>query len=327
VKDLFIINNERRIILNNNKGFDNVNFYEMNWELKGDLGAHDPVLAKEGSRWYVFHTGKGIQIKSSEDGVNWKQEKPIFSSLPEWSKEFVPEKTEDSIWAPDIYYHNGIYYIYYSVSTFGKNTSAIGLVTNTTLNPEHPEYEWKDRGHVIHSTEADNYNAIDANLIFDQEGQPWLNFGSFWSGIKLFQLDPVSMKKAEGAELLSISSRTEQPNTIEAPFIVYLNGFYYQFVSFDFCCRGIESTYKIVVGRSENITGPYTDKNGVSMMEGGGTLIDAGDERWIGPGHCAVYFSDNSSVLVNHAYDSMKKGKPTLQIRPLYWDNEGWPHL
>lgn len=325
--DVIIINNERRIILNNNKGFDNVNFYEMNWDLKGDLWAHDPVLAKEGSRWYVFHTGNGIQIKSSEDGANWKQEGPIFTSLPEWSKEYVPEKEEESIWAPDIYYHNGIYYIYYSVSTFGKNTSAIGLVTNSTLNPENPEYEWKDRGHVIHSTEADNYNAIDANLIFDQEGQPWLNFGSFWSGIKLIQLDPVTMKIAGGAELLSISSRTEQPNTIEAPFIVYRNGLYYQFVSFDFCCRGVESTYKIVVGRSENITGPYTDKNGISMMEGGGTLIDAGDDRWIGPGHCAVYSSDNSSILVNHAYDSLKKGKPTLQIRPLYWDNEGWPHL
>lgn len=313
--------------MNNTKGFDNVNFYEMNWELKGDLGAHDPVIAKEGSRWYVFHTGDGIQIKSSEDGVQWKQEGPIFSSLPEWCKEYVPEKTKESIWAPDIYFHDGIYFIYYSVSTFGKNTSAIGLVTNTTLNPENPFYKWKDRGHVIHSTESDNYNAIDANLIFDKEGTPWLNFGSFWSGINLIQLDPVTMKIAEGAELLSISSRTEQPNTIEAPFIVHRDGYYYQFVSFDFCCKGIESTYKIVVGRSKDITGPYTDKRAVSMMQGGGTLIDAGDDRWIGPGHCAVYFSGTSSILVNHAYDALKKGKPTLQIRPLYWDAEGWPRL
>jgi arabinan endo-1,5-alpha-L-arabinosidase len=309
------------------RGFGNINFNEINWDLKGDLWAHDPVMAKEGDRWYVFHTGTGIQIKTSEDGVNWKQQGPIFSTLPEWCKQYVPEKDEESIWAPDIYLHNGTYYIYYSVSTFGKNTSVIGLVTNTTLDPENPEYEWKDRGYVIHSTESDDYNAIDANLIFDQEGQPWLNFGSFWSGIKLFKLDPVTMKRADGTELLSISSRTEQPNTIEAPFIVYRNGYYYQFVSFDFCCRGVESTYKIVVGRSKVITGPYIDKNGLSMMEGGGTLIDAGDDRWIGPGHCAVYFSDNSSILVNHAYDALKKGKPTLRIKPLFWDTEGWPHI
>jgi arabinan endo-1,5-alpha-L-arabinosidase len=313
--------------MNYSKGFDNVNFYEVDWDLKGDLWAHDPVLAKEDSRWYVFHTGNGIQIKTSEDGVNWKQAGQIFPSLPEWSKQYVPEKGEESIWAPDIYFHDGTYYIYYSVSTFGKNTSAIGLVTNTTLNPENPDYKWVDKGYVIHSSESDNYNAIDANLIFDQEGVPWLSFGSFWSGIKLFQLDPVSMKRAEGTQLLSISSRTEQPNTIEAPFIVYRNGYYYQFVSFDFCCRGIESTYKIVVGRSKNITGPYFDRDGVSMMEGGGTLIDAGDERWIGPGHCAVYFSGDSSLLVNHAYDALKKGKPTLRIKPLFWDQDGWPHI
>jgi arabinan endo-1,5-alpha-L-arabinosidase len=313
--------------MNNSKGFDNANFYDMKWDLKGDLWAHDPVIAKEGSSWYVFHTGNGIQIKTSEDGVNWKQAGQIFPSLPEWSKQYVPEKEEESIWAPDIYFHDGTYYIYYSVSTFGKNTSAIGLVTNTTLNPENPDYKWVDKGYVIHSSESDNYNAIDANLIFDQEGVPWLNFGSFWSGIKLIQLDPVTMKRAEGAELLSISSRMEQPNTIEAPFIVHRNGYYYQFVSFDFCCRGIESTYKIVVGRSKTITGPYFDRDGVSMMEGGGTLIDAGDDRWIGPGHCAVYFSGDSSLLVNHAYDALKKGKPTLRIKPLYWDQEGWPHI
>ncbi len=314
--------------MNQLQGFEGVNFYEINWDLKGDLWAHDPVIAKEGSKWYVFHTGDGIGVKSSDDGVHWKQVAPIFSSLPEWCKEYVPEKDENHIWAPDIYFHNGVYYIYYSISTFGKNTSAIGLVTNTTLNPDHPDYEWKDLGHVIHSTESNDYNAIDANLIFDQGGTPWLNFGSFWSGIKIIQLDPATMKPKEGAELLSISSRTEQPNTIEAPFIVNRDGYYYQFVSFDFCCRGVDSSYNIVVGRSTEITGPYTDKNGVSMMEGGGTLIDAGDrQRWIGPGHCAVYFSDNSSILVNHVYDALNEGKPTLQIRPLYWDAEGWPHV
>lgn len=313
--------------MSNSNNFGGVNFYDIEWNLKGDLWAHDSVIVKEGNRWYVFHTGNGVQIKTSEDGVNWKQAGQIFPSLPKWSKEYVPEKEEDSLWAPDIYFQNGVYYLDYSVSTFGKNTSAIGLTTNTTLDPENPDYEWKELGHVIHSTSSDNYNAIDPNLIFDQEGQPWLNFGSFWSGMKLIQLDPATMKPAPGAELISISTRNEEPNTIEAPFIVYRDGFYYQFVSFDFCCRGIEITYKIVVGRAKEITGPYLDKNGVSMMQGGGTLIDAGDERWIGPGHCAVFFSGNSSILVNHAYDALKKGKPTLQIRPLYWDGEGWPHL
>jgi arabinan endo-1,5-alpha-L-arabinosidase len=311
----------------NPKGFEGVNFYEKEWKLEGDLLAHDPVIAKEGDKWYVFHTGSGIQIKSSENGSHWRQEKPVFASLPEWAKQYVPEKDEESIWAPDISLYNGTYYLYYSVSTFGKNTSAIGLATNTTLDPESPDYNWEDRGYVIHSTPSNDYNAIDANLIVDHHGQPWLNFGSFWGGIKLIQLDPDTMKPAEGAELLTISSRMEAPNPIEAPFIVHRNGFYYQFVSFDFCCRGVDSTYKIAVGRSSEVTGPYVDKHGVPMMQGGGTVIDSGCERWIGPGHCAVYFSGESSILVNHAYDSLLEGKPHLQIRPLYWDTKGWPHL
>jgi arabinan endo-1,5-alpha-L-arabinosidase len=307
--------------------FGNVNFYEMDWSLKGDLWAHDPVIAKEGSRWYVFHTGSGIQIKTSEDGVHWENMGRVFPSLPDWCKQYVPEKDEDHLWAPDICFYNGIYYLYYSVSTFGKNTSVIGLATNRTLDPRDPDYEWKDMGPVIHSTASDNYNAIDPNVVFDQEGQPWLSFGSFWSGIQLIQLDTETMKPAAQAELLTIASRGEEPNAIEAPFIVCRNGYYYLFVSFDFCCRGIESTYKIAVGRSKDITGPYVDKNGVSMMQGGGTILDAGNDRWIGPGHCAVYFSGASAILVNHAYDALKNGEPTLQIRPLYWDDEGWPYL
>ncbi|MFA9560656.1 family 43 glycosylhydrolase [Evansella sp. AB-rgal1] len=311
----------------NSECFRGVNFYDVNWDVKGAIWAHDPVISKEGNRWYVFHTGRGIGVKSSEDGVNWKQEKPVFSSLPEWCKEYVPEKDEESIWAPDIALHNGVYYLYYSVSTFGKNTSVIGLVTNTTLDPKHPDFEWKDQGYVIHSTADDDYNAIDANLIVDEEGRPWLNFGSFWGGIQLIQLDSETMKPAQDAKLMTIATRQLEPNTIEAPFIVHKEGYFYQFVSFDFCCRGVDSTYNIVVGRSKDITGTYIDKNGVSMMEGGGTLIDAGDDRWIGPGHCAVFFSGDSSILVNHVYDARNEGKPTLQIRPLFWDEKGWPYL
>ena len=82
-----------------------------------------------------------------------------------------------------------------------------------------------------------------------------------------------------------------------------------------------------MVGRSKNICGPYSDKQRVLMMEGGGTLIDAGDERWKGPGHCAVYQFADTAILVNHAYDAVNNGAPTLQIRPLYWGEDGWPFL
>ncbi len=299
--------------------------YAINWELSGNIGAHDPVIAKQGNNWYIFYTGVGLLMKKSEDGVTWKDLGPIFYTNPKWFKEYVPN-ARGSIWAPDISYYKSTYYLYYSVSSFGKNTSVIGLATNKTLNPDDPNYEWEDAGAVISSNSSLNYNCIDPNMIVDESGQPWLSFGSFWTGIKLVELDPETMKPYTDDEIYSIASRPVD-TAIEAPYIIFHNGYYYLFVSFDFCCRGIESTYKIMVGRSRNITGPYVDKNGIDMMLGGGTLIDAGDDQWKGPGHCAVYQSASTAILVNHAYDALNNGMAALQIRPLYWGSEGWPYI
>ena len=299
--------------------------YAVDWELSGSIGVHDPVIAKQGDNWYIFYTGVGLIMKKSEDGVTWKDLGPIFHTTPKWFREYVPN-ARNSIWAPDISYYKGIYYLYYSVSSFGKNISVIGLVINKTLNPDDPDYGWEDAGAVISSNSSANYNCIDPNMIVDESGQPWLSFGSFWTGIKLVELDPETMKPYTDGVIHSIASRPID-SAIEAPYIIYRNGYYYLFVSFDFCCRGIESTYKIMVGRSGNVTGPYVDKNGTSMMLGGGTLIDAGDDRWKGPGHCAVYQSANTAILVNHAYDALNNGMATLQMRPLYWDSEGWPYI
>jgi len=264
-------------------------------------------------------------MKRSEDGLYWENKGPVLKPQPEWHKELVPFNNGD-LWAPDIFYYKEKYYLYYSVSSFGSNTSAIGLATNVTLDKEDPDYAWVDEGVVISSTHTDNYNTIDPNVVQDREGDLWLSFGSFWSGIKLVQLDPETMKPAEDATLRSIAAKPGN-TAIEAPFIIERDGYYYLFVSHDYCCRGADSTYRIVVGRSEEITGPYVDKDGKTMIAGGGTLIDKGDERWKGPGHNAVYQQGHSAILVNHAYDAKNFGLPTLQIRPLYWDADGWPTL
>jgi arabinan endo-1,5-alpha-L-arabinosidase len=160
-------------------------------------------------------------------------------------------------------------------------------------------------------------------MVLDTNGEPWLVFGSFWSGIKLVKLDPSTMKPPSNYTLTSLAYNS----TIEAPFIVRRSGYFYLFVSFGYCCRGVDSTYNIRVGRSANLTGPYSDKGGASMMSSGGTLIDDGDSRWIGPGHNAVYLSGNTAILVNHAYDAQANGAAKLQIRPLYWDSQGWPYI
>ncbi|MBN1887973.1 MAG: family 43 glycosylhydrolase [Thermoflexales bacterium] len=299
--------------------------YDVDWTLSGNLDAHDPVIIKQEDTWYVFTTGLGISVKRSQDGTHWENIGRVFDPQPAWHKQTIP-RNDGNLWAPDIFYYQEKYYLYYSVSSFGSNISAIGLATNTTLDPQAPNYAWVDEGIVIQSSKANDYNAIDPNVVQDRAGNLWLSFGSFWSGIKLIGLDSKTMKPAADATLHSVASRPGS-TAIEAPFIVERDGYYYLFVSFDFCCRSILSTYNIVVGRSQEITGPYVDKDGNSMLQGGGSLVLEGHGRWSGPGHNAVYQQGHSAILVNHAYDKENSGRATLQIRPLYWDADGWPTL
>src|SRR5690606_11380777 len=211
---------------------------------------------------------------------------------------------------------------------FGSNRSVIGLAVNDTLNPQDDAYKWVDRGLVIESFPEDDYNCIDANLIIDADGVPWLAFGSFWSGIKMRRLDyDTGLPSNEDTTLYSLARRTENSGSVEAPLIIRKGDYYYLFVSFDFCCRGVDSTYRVMVGRSENVTGPYIDRDGVPMLEGGGTQVTFPTERWRGPGHNSILQDGDRDYIVYHAYDAEAHGAPTLRIDPLVWDDDGWPAI
>jgi arabinan endo-1,5-alpha-L-arabinosidase len=297
---------------------------------------HDPVMIKEGGTYYLFCTGMGISVFSSTDMKSWKQEKPVFDSAPTWAVEAV-KGFKGHIWAPDIAYHNGEYYLYYSVSAFAKNTSCIGLATNKTLNPADKNFKWVDHGKVVESVPGrDLWNAIDPNLVFDFQQKPWLVFGSFWGGMKLVRLDQTLKKVSEPEEWYTVSKRARAykvddrdpgEGSVEAPFIFRKNGFFYLFVSFDFCCRGVNSNYKVMVGRADRMEGPYRDKDGTRLDEGGGSLLIQGDDAWAGVGHNAVYTFDGVDYIVFHAYDKNDNGKPKLRIEKLNWDKEGWPEI
>jgi len=285
---------------------------------------HDPSIIKSDQYYYIFSTGDRIEMRRSSDMQHWQRLNQVFPSIPEWGEEEVPGVS--NIWAPDIFYKDSTYYLYYSLSTFGSNHSRIGLATNPTLNPDNKSYKWTDQGKVIESNSGDSYNAIDPNIVKDNQGKLWLSFGSYWSGIKIIELDSTTMKPKVGATLHSIAGRHNW-GAIEAPYIIFKNNYYYLFVSFDACCQGVNSTYKIRVGRSTTITGAYSDKNNTPMLNGGGSLIMASDDRWKGPGHCAILQEDDEIWLVYHAYDANNNGIPTLQIENLIWDENGWPEI
>lgn len=288
--------------------------------------AHDPGLIKQGETYYLFSTSHGILLQHSRDLIQWEYVGPVLKPIPKWAFKEVPGFA-GHVWAPDISFVNGRYYLYYSISTFGKNRSRIGLAVNTTLDPNDPEYQWEDRGSVINSEPYNNYNAIDPNLARDAEGRYWLSFGSFWSGIKLVEIDPATgTPLSDPLELISLASRPGvQYNPIEAPFIIFKNGYYYLFVSFDVCCKGLQSTYKIAVGRAEQITGPYLDREGKDMRVGGGTIVLEGSDEYAGVGHNAVLQEGDTDWLVFHAYTVKRGGMALLQIRPIIWTEDGWP--
>ncbi len=302
---------------------------------------HDPVLAVgEDGRYYIFSTGFGVGVMSSSDLKIWRQEPPVFDrdQIPQWATDSVPGYRGHT-WAPDISYRNGLWHLYYSCSTFGKNGSAIGLATNKTLDPKSPDFKWQDQGPVVVShKKVDNWNAIDPNLI-----ENYLTWGSFWDGIQLQELDKdlktrlgqpktIARRISRHRELNEIEFTVEGKDTIEAgdnaieaPFIIKRGDWYYLFVSHDYCCRGKASTYKTAYGRSKSITGPYLDKEGKDMAVGGGTLLVGPDERYYGVGHCSAYeLPDGQWYFISHAYDSEFGARAKLFIRKMVFDADGW---
>jgi arabinan endo-1,5-alpha-L-arabinosidase len=310
-------------------------------KVEGDIeGVHDPSIIKEDGNWYQFGTATEpkrdgeLPIRCSADLHHWSRCGYVLPGIPQWIKEQSPKTKE--LWAPDISYLDGEYHLYYAFSVFGKNTSGIALLTNKTLDPK-PGFHWVDQGLVLQSKVEDDFNAIDPNLVLDEKGQAWLSFGSFWSGIKMRKLDRKTGKlSTEDTRLYSLASRQRPDNpppappglpsnwqAIEAPFIVHHDNYFYLFVSFDLCCRGTKSTYKTMVGRSRSVTGPYVDKSGKPMMDGGGSGLLTGNKRWLGPGGESLLMHKDGDIIVFHAYDGTT-GHPFLQISTLAWI-DGWP--
>src|SRR6185503_2644653 len=202
--------------------------------LTGNLGTHDPTVIEQGGTFYELQTGPRLPSKTSNNLLAWTGgSSALGGSNPSWIAQQVPGATD--LWAPDLSFFGGQYHVYYSASTFGSNTSCIGHATRSSLSTG----SWTDRGSVVCSRSSDDYNTIDPNVIVDQAGTPWLAFGSFWSGIKVIELNQSGARA--NTNLHSIASRNG--GAIEAPFIVRRCGYYYLFVSFDRCCDGANSTY------------------------------------------------------------------------------------
>lgn len=306
----------------------------INDRMVGDLTpVHDPSIIAVPGGFVIASTAQVgekpglIPLRRSPDLVHWTMQSAVFTDIPAWTKARI--SGTKGIWAPDHSRTNGQYRIYYSVSTFGSNTSAIGLVTSPTLDPASPAYKWTDQGLVVASSAKDNFNVIDPNLVTEPDGHQWLAFGSFWSGLKMVSIDPATGKPDEARPTIRAIAQRPSPDALEAPSIVRHGDHYYLFAAFDFCCRGKDSTYYTAVGRSKSIAGPYLDSKGRRMMDGYAEVVLHArldpTHRFVGPGGATVITSGDRALIVYHAYDKSHDGRPTLRIQPLGWDKDGWP--
>jgi arabinan endo-1,5-alpha-L-arabinosidase len=284
----------------------------------GSTNAHDPTIVKRPTGGYLLATtGDGITLKTSPDRTAFADAGRAFPNGTSWASSYTGGSA--NLWAPDLTYRNGKYWLYYSASSFGSSKSAIFLATSTTG----ASGSWTHVGKVIESTTSSNWNAIDPNLTVTSSGEWWLTFGSFWSGIKMIRLNGSTGLRADST-LHNIAERFTNSKSVEAPEIHYRNGYYYLFMSFDFCCRGASSTYRTMVARSTSITGPYRDRAGTYTTAGGGTEILATHGSIYGPGHPAVFTDTDADVLVYHYYNS--SGTAKLGINLLAWDSSAWPY-
>jgi len=294
---------------------------------------HDPSIIQAGGKWYVYVTdasatqGGFIPVRCSSDKLAWSDCGFVFTTLPAWISGAVPGAT--TIWAPDVSYFNGLYHLYYAVSTFGSNVSAIGMATNTTLDPTDPAYKWVDKGQVLTSQASSNFNAIDPNILVDAGGKVWLSYGSFWEGIFQQEIDPATGLIKTGGTAYHLARRATSVtyDPVEGASIVYKGGYYYLFVSWDFCCESspANSNYKIVVGRSTSPNGPFLDQGGADMAAGGGTILLQGNSAWSGPGGQTAYIDGSGDgVIAFHALKLAQNGLDYLFVDSLDFSS-GWP--
>jgi arabinan endo-1,5-alpha-L-arabinosidase len=279
---------------------------------------HDPtVIHLKAGGYAAYSTGGVIGARLSRDRVQWDDAGNAFAAPPSWWYEY--NSTGDP-WAPDISYRAGRYWLYYAVSSWGTNHSAIGVATSPSGLPG----TWTDHGKAFTSETTDTWNAIDP-AVTDADGRLWMTFGSYWTGIRMVELDPGTGKAEAAAPVHHLATRPDAPYAVEGPYVVQHGRYYYLFASYDACCAGVNSTYKIRVGRSTSVTGPYTDSTGTPMLEGGGDLLLAGHGRYIGPGGESVFRDGGQDWLAYHYYDVDDNGTPKLGLNRLSWTKAGWP--
>ncbi|KAI5858941.1 putative arabinan endo-1,5-alpha-L-arabinosidase A [Tricharina praecox] len=292
--------------------------------------SHDPAIIRRTSdgTYFRFSTANKINVATAAalEGP-WTMQ---GSAIPDGS--IIDISGKDDLWAPDVQGPIGdYYYLYYSVSAFGSQVSAIGVARSKTMDVG----SWEDLGATgIASKAGSAYNAIDGQLVQTSDGAYVMTFGSFWGDLYQVAMADPPTKVASGVSASQVVYNSTGTHAVEAGFVYQNDNYYYMFFSSGSCCgfdtsrpeQGAE--YRIHVCRSEAVGGPYVDSDGKSCLSGGGTTVLASHDNVYGPGGQGVFTDPTlGSVLYYHYVDTTvgyADGQKTFGWNKLNWSN-GWP--
>lgn len=311
----------------------------------GARHAHDPTVVRDDDgTYYMFSTDSvansdiipaGVHIRISKDLVEWTYAGTALDGVPGPAADWSGAK---GLWAPEVVRReSGDWHMYYSASTFGSNTSAIGLAVAPS-----PAGPWHDRGLVVATRSGQHsQNAIDAAVTFDADGAPWLTYGSFFSGIYILPLDRMSGLPLVEGDLGAVIARRPKSveGAVEGAFILRRpeDGRYVLFASYD----SLFSTYNVRVAVADEITGPYRDFRGLAMTDLDATPASVGIKvlgsyqfdggtGWLAPGHNSVLTQDGPDgkaehFMVHHVRFATDPTEHEVQLRRLFFTAAGWP--
>jgi arabinan endo-1,5-alpha-L-arabinosidase len=290
----------------------------MSLELSGDLELYDPSAIYDGERYWVVSTGPGMPLRTSVDLRSFELLGDAVEGLPDWAADAVPRAGH--FWSPDVAYFGGRYHLYYALAASGTRQACVGHASATALGTVG---SWNDDGAPLICTQDDSdWHAIDPSVLIDDDGSVWLLVGSSGSGLRLFELDD-----AGGLTDTKPSRVASRPDggVIQASAITRNGDYYYIFAAFDLCCRGADSNRSLRFGRATSRLGPYLDRAGLPLLDGGGSVLLESGARWRGPGSNDVLRLGDQSYSFYFAYDADNDGEVSLRISTLAWDDDGWP--
>jgi arabinan endo-1,5-alpha-L-arabinosidase len=237
----------------------------------------------------------------------------VFASNPSWIAPLLPQVTD--LWSPDLSAFGNSIHLYYTASAFNSGQSCIGHATTPSL-----DHAFQDSGKPIlcagTGSTPDTFDAVDPSVVLDDLGNPWLVFGSWKDGIHILALDQAGDRLND--QMTRLAARPASANALQAAFIYRGPEYFYLFVSFD-----SNPSHTLHVGRSKQVTGPYVDRAGTDMLQGGGTILLQSNDIYKGPGSNSVFNDNGCALNAYHAYDG--NGDSMLRIAPLVFDKDQWP--